>query len=351
MLNKHIGGTEQASLDYLKLLSNKGHELSYVYTKKSWTESQIKKLCSSSEIRISDSIGLTPILQKYNPAAIYKLKKFISLKQPDIIISHGGNALYIAIRTANNKFPVVSVTHLNKHYKKHPPFAYFPLCKQIQEKLSTEGNYTLDYLPLVPNTTFDKVEKSTKVDKNKFVFGSFGRLDFNKGFDRILKAFSVASSMHPNCHLLIGGFGNEKSKLINLAQDLNISDKISWTTVEPNEESRKSFFSKIDVFVLASRSEMFPLVVLEAMTKAVPIITSPVGACRDVFTNQRNALIFEDIKDLIAHMNWSVSHPLEMNKIGRNGQILFTNNYSPSRVSRQIESACFQVISLWNKDR
>lgn len=99
---------------------------------------------------------------------------------------------------------------------------------------------------------------------------SVGRLVPQKGFDILLKAFSdVIKEM--DARLIILGEGPEKESLARLANELAIAEKVSFLGFQNNPYK---FISKADIFVLSSRLEGLPMVVLEAMACDTPVVST-----------------------------------------------------------------------------
>jgi glycosyltransferase involved in cell wall biosynthesis len=99
---------------------------------------------------------------------------------------------------------------------------------------------------------------------------SAGRLDPQKGFDTLLKSFSdIIRRM--DARLIILGEGPEKEFLCRLAVELAIAEKVSFLGFQSNPYK---FIARADVFVLSSRLEGLPMVILEAMACETPVIST-----------------------------------------------------------------------------
>ena len=118
--------------------------------------------------------------------------------------------------------------------------------------------------------------------------GVMGRLHAQKGIDVFLTAAAKILERQPGFQFLVGGDGPEKPALIRRARELGIGDRVQFL----GTVSSADFFSRIDVFVLSSRWEGMPNVVLEAMASAKPIAASWVGGVTDLITDESEGLLF-----------------------------------------------------------
>lgn len=106
---------------------------------------------------------------------------------------------------------------------------------------------------------------------------SAGRLEPQKGFDLLLQA--VARMENENFNITILGDGADRLNLEQMALDLNIGKRVRFLGFQNNPYP---FFAKADGFVLSSRYEGFPNVVLEALACGTPVVSTPVEGIHEV---------------------------------------------------------------------
>jgi glycosyltransferase involved in cell wall biosynthesis len=126
---------------------------------------------------------------------------------------------------------------------------------------------------------------------------SVGRLVPQKGFDILLIAFrDIIKKM--DARLIILGEGPEKESLSRLVNDLAITEKVSFSGFQKNPYK---FMSRADIFVLPSRYEGLPMVILEAMACDTPVVaTDCKSGPREILQNGRYGVLVptEDIDAL-----------------------------------------------------
>jgi len=118
---------------------------------------------------------------------------------------------------------------------------------------------------------------------------AMGRLSNEKGFDLLLAAWSVASAKLSGWTLRIVGDGQMREQLVQLAGSLGIEHRVIFT---PFSDDPYSLYSECGIFVLSSRFEGLPFVLIEAMTCGAPCISfdCPNGP-REVIRNGINGLL------------------------------------------------------------
>jgi GalNAc-alpha-(1->4)-GalNAc-alpha-(1->3)-diNAcBac-PP-undecaprenol alpha-1,4-N-acetyl-D-galactosaminyltransferase len=103
------------------------------------------------------------------------------------------------------------------------------------------------------------------------LFLAAGRLSRQKGFDILLDAFARIAGSLPGWRLAILGEGPLDADLKRQAESLGIADRVVWPGLV---DDPFAWYAAADVFVLSSRHEGMPNVMLEAMSVGLPIVAS-----------------------------------------------------------------------------
>jgi glycosyltransferase involved in cell wall biosynthesis len=124
------------------------------------------------------------------------------------------------------------------------------------------------------------------------VLGAVGRLDPAKGFDVLLRAFSIALKTCPeayaNAHLAIVGDGPLREPLQALAGELGLTAQTTWAGFRTDVPALLPAF---DLFVQPSLFEGLPNTVLEAMAAGLPVAASDAGGTPEVVVNGQTGLL------------------------------------------------------------
>lgn len=175
------------------------------------------------------------------------------------------------------------------------------VCSQELEALAKKADPDSEFL-YIPNGVetqrFTPIERPEN-PKVKILF--IGRLIPRKGFHRVVRALPKVRSMAKVPFTIeVVGTGAHRAELDALAEELEVSELISYVGMVPYDQLEKSY-QYADIFVLTSLSEGMPSVILEAMGAGLPIIASNVGGNNEIVREGENGfLIMGDDIDILA---------------------------------------------------
>lgn len=109
-------------------------------------------------------------------------------------------------------------------------------------------------------------------------------------------------------------------------------------------EEKERLLQQADVFVHPTLNDCFPLVLLEAMQHALPIIATPVGAIPDMVEDGGTGLIIpeQDTKALADAMQSFIEHPERIRSMGEAARERFTRQYTVSQFEHQL----IQILTI-----
>lgn len=118
----------------------------------------------------------------------------------------------------------------------------------------------------------------SKGNSKKFLaIGRFTPL--HKGIDILIEAFNIFASKNIDWHLDIVGEGDEEMKYKTMIEKFHLEDRI---TIHPFTNQIQDYYSQAQVYVLSSRWEGMPLVLVEAMAHGLPIISSDLPVSKEI---------------------------------------------------------------------
>ena len=108
-----------------------------------------------------------------------------------------------------------------------------------------------------------------KMDNDKKYILSVGRLVNQKGYNHLIKAYSLVAQEIKGTELLIIGHGSKEEELKKLIRDLNLQDNV---TLLGGQDNPYKFMKHSSLYVLSSLTEGFPNAMVEAMCVGMPIL-------------------------------------------------------------------------------
>ncbi len=208
------------------------------------------------------------------------------------------------------------------------------------------SNFKVDsiVLPNIVNSIIFCHKKKKKDDfkKNEFVFVSVGTLDYNKGFDLLIKAFSL-SNFGYMVKLKIIGNGELMKELKSDVNILGLQNNVEFLGFMNREQIAK-VYKDCDVFVLASRGETFGLVYVEALLAGIPIIATSCGGPED-FINETNGIItpINDVEKLSESLVFMYHNSRKYDSLSISVNAF--NKFSPQVIAQKL-SSLYQKLSI-----
>jgi len=183
---------------------------------------------------------------------------------------------------------------------------------------------------------YQQAQVSQHLDRSQkgFQIGFVGRLSEEKGVDFLLRAMRIVVDKFPDIHLTIVGTGPLMKNFIGYTKKLRLAENVRFTGHVSNVFT---ILKTLDLFVLPSRTEGCPIVILEAMASGLPVIATSVGGNPELVQNGETGILvpFNDEKKLSeAILELYSDQKQAMNMASRGKELAFTA-YNPSKfVSR-----------------
>jgi len=253
------------------------------------------------ESGLDKGIKFIPVFQPRAIKTIFPLSRILRRENPRLIVNTSGpNVKALSFFTAKifvpkakiiliDHSPVQSIIPILKHpliNKVLIVLAYkyvdkvVGVSKELSEQTKKYFNLKNDQVIFIYNP-FDLAtitQKSTEEVKHPWfrekkdpIIISVARLDpIQKDFPTLLKAFTLINKK-VSTRLVILGSGPQEQELKKLADELDITQKVWFVGFQENPYK---FMALADIFILSSKFEALPAVLVEAMACGVPVISS-----------------------------------------------------------------------------
>jgi glycosyltransferase involved in cell wall biosynthesis len=256
---------------------------------------------------------------KYDPWVIFKLVRL--QKDYDVVHAHGWPIIFfVALASLVANRPVYALTeHSVTNRRRRPVFRWLDrfiysrfdrivaVSQAVAESLADWQPQTQDKITVIYNsiqmaylrTAEEKntIRQRLNLDEQTPVIFASGNFRLAKGFDLLLQSMvtlldkyrrqSPDNEMLPV--LVITGEGELQNAIVELAMKLGIRDQVRFLGFRTD---MPHILNAADLFVLSSRWEGCPMVVLESMALGIPILATNVGGVPElVEDNQTGKLI------------------------------------------------------------
>ena len=190
----------------------------------------------------------------------------------------------------------------------------------------------------------DRIEKLSnenieiEFDKNSKNILCVGRLALQKGFDLIIQSMSFLTDK--NIKLYILGDGEERENLLNLIEKFNLKERVFLLGRKSNPYV---YMKNADLFILSSRYEGFPNVLIEASTCGLySICNNCPGGVNEIILEDINGNIVDfNNKDLVAKI---IEKNLILNKDKKKIKDSIKKRYSLDKIIKKYEKL---LLNCW----
>jgi len=120
-----------------------------------------------------------------------------------------------------------------------------------------------------------------------------GRLEPQKGIERLLAAISHLKHLRKIKLAVIGGDGHhepEFQRLLQLSKELDIQDNVFFAG-RVDQQDLPTYYSAANLLIVPSHHESFGLVALEALACGTPVVASDVGAMRSIIIENETGCV------------------------------------------------------------
>ena len=170
------------------------------------------------------------------------------------------------------------------------------------------------------------------------VWLAVGRLEEQKDYPNLIRAFARLVAGQSNARLLIVGEGSRETELTSLATSLGLGEYIRFLGIR---RDMPAVMNAADAFVLASSWEGMPNTLLEASASELPIVATDVGGSREIVVDRQTGLLVppHDSQALAGAMqNIMGLTAAERTRLGQAGRTFVDENFGLRSITSLWES-------------
>ena len=310
------GGMERIVINKANWLAKNGYEVTIVTTEQNGRsdffhlDSRVKRV--DLDILYSETNSYSFLKKASARRRLMKehkkrLEHLLNEIRPDIVVSTFGNEVGFlhSIKDGSRK---VAEIHFSRWYrmqlnrkgiwrqidryltrKDYEVVRYYDkfVCLTFEDRENWSG---LTNVEVIPNFIEQTNLSPALLDTKSMI--AVGRMSYQKGYDRMIEAWRHVADKFPDWKLNIFGGGELRGELETQIKRANLSD-----VVELHEPSSAimSEYSKNSALVLSSHYEGLPMVLLEAMSVGLPLISFDCQCGpKDIIEPEKNGLLVRD---------------------------------------------------------
>lgn len=180
------------------------------------------------------------------------------------------------------------------------------------------------------------------IPNDAVVFGAAGRLIPIKRFDILLEASAQVISNHSNVYVVIAGEGPLRQALEEQIKKLGLQSHVHLVGYQSD---MVQFWNEVDVAVVSSDSESFPMVVLEACAAGAPVIATRVGGIPEMLTDDAGILVEPGSPNSLAQVMMRMLDPSVRAEYGRRAREN-AERFSMDKIAAQYDSLYRELLEI-----
>lgn len=334
-----------------------------------WLVELVSLLPPSAFVEELESAGI-PIHNlniRNNPFGLFRLVSILRKFNPTVVHGHMFHANLLArfVRLFY-KFPVLVCTaHSVYEGGRLRNFAYrfsdslcdltTQICQAGMDRYIRIGAVPKGKIRFVPNGVnvarfFPDLDVRSQIRRdfdigNNFVWLAVGRHDEVKDYPNLIRAFCQARVVNNNALLLLVGDGPLRSEIEQLVASLGLLKFVRFLGIR---QDIPALMNAADAYVMSSRFEGMPIVLLEAAATGLPVLATRVGGISEVIHDGISGMLVAEedsnalASSMVSMMNLSTQSLLRM---GRNGLEFVMSRYTLSSVVDQWEMIYHQLLT------
>lgn len=265
-----------------------------------------------------------------------RLSSLLNTIMPDVVVSTGTSEKdFLPLIKVNSHPSFIREIHYEKNYRRRAAVSFVSMLIAVAGDWYDYHYYIKKYHKIALLTQEDKdcnwnneerlvvmpnpitsVHSYRSDCKNKVVIAA-GRLVQQKNFSSLISIWHLVAERHPDWHLQIWGSGEQETMLSSLIKDYNLQQQV---TLMGHTKQLLKEMENASIFAMSSVFEGFPLVLVEAMSVSLPVVSyqCPAGPKDIISDGQDGFLITIGDEALFAErLCWLIEHDEERMTMGQ----------------------------------
>ena len=336
------GGMERIVINKANWLAEHGHEVSIITTEQNGRQNffplneKVTRIDLDVMYSDTNSLGVVKkmisrkrLMRKHRKA----LNTVLLQNKPDIVVSTFGNEVGFLPFIADGSRKVAEI-HFSRWYRlqlnrkgiwriidKYLTYTDYRILKKFDRFICLTEEDKLNWgklnnIEVIPKFIEDIAAQTAPLTAKSMI--AVGRLSYQKGYERLVKAWKIVADKHPDWRLNIFGGGELKDDLESLIKNVDLNNYIKIH--EPTAQILREYVNN-SALVLSSRYEGLPMVLLEASSVGLPLIsfTCQCGP-KDIIMSGYNGLLVNegDIDGLAEAIIKVIENPELRKEMGKN---------------------------------
>jgi L-malate glycosyltransferase len=349
-----FGGGERYVADLTNSLTARGHNLYVAVRPRS---PLIRHLRLPPE-----RIFVLPLRNALDVQSAHELDRFVRRQRIEVIHAHLARdyslASYASRRNRQTKF--IATRHvlfqLNRFHRHTLARAtrVIAVSRAVANELRSQGIVSERQIALIPNgidverfsrarAGFDRAQflRSMGLPADCLLVGSIGELRPLKRHDDFIRAAAMIVKRFPEAQFVLAGLdtsasGEVRRELEKLVAELGLNDCfyfLGWL------DEAERLLCALDVFVSASETESFGLVMAEAMAAGTAVVATETEGAKEVIEDQRTGLLVPigDVGRIAEAVTTLLADPGKRRDLGTHAKEVATTKFSLKRMVDEIE--------------
>jgi glycosyltransferase involved in cell wall biosynthesis len=306
--------------------------------------------------------------RRFDRSVVPQLRALARRYAPDVLQSHATKSHFlIRLYGLNRGLPWVAFSHgytaedltvrlYNQldRWSLRAADRVVTVCEPFAERLRGFGiearRLTVLHNPVPPFAApppegVESLRRRLEIPAECLVLLSVGRFSAEKNQADLLRAAAALKrSGTPPFRLALVGDGPERERLRALSRELSLTDAVIFAGMT-NDVSL--YYSLADVFVLPSRSEGSPNVLLEAMASGLPVVATAVGGVPEIVRSKEQGILVPagDAAALAGAIAQALNSRDLRESLGRSGREWVSGHHSPGAYTDSILAAYRELSS------